>query len=126
MLKYPRLFSLSIQKEASVGELCEGGRWGFQWRHRFFVWEENLLNNLLDDLEGFVRSHEEDTWRWRLGEDGSFSVKSFYSKLEDVMLGVNRCPEEERRVFRQIWKSGAPSKVAAFSWKLLLYRIPTS
>jgi len=28
-------------------------------------------------------------------------------------------------VFRQIWKSGAPSKVIAFVWKALLDRIPT-
>jgi hypothetical protein len=28
-------------------------------------------------------------------------------------------------VFRQIWKSGAPSKVIAFFWKALLDRIPT-
>lgn len=32
-------------------------------------------------------------------------------ELEGRMLEDNRCPEEERRVFRQIWKSGAPSKV---------------
>jgi len=32
---------------------------------------------------------------------------------------------EEKRVFRQIWKSPAPSKVVAFAWKLLLDRIPT-
>lgn len=79
----------------------------------------------MDELEGFVQTNEEDSWRWKLGEEGRFSVKSLYSKLEDVFLGENRWPEEERKVFRQIWKSGAPSKVMAFSWKLLLFRIPT-
>lgn len=34
-------------------------------------------------------------------------------------------PDGERRVFRQIWKTGAPSKVMAFVWKVLLDRIPT-
>jgi len=31
-------------------------------------------------------------------------------------------PEEERRVFCQIWKFEAPSKVVAFFWELLLDR----
>jgi len=78
----------------------------------------------LEELEGFVRTNEEDSWKWKLGEQGGFSVKSLYSKLEDVFLAENRWPEEEMKVFRQIWKSGAPSKVMAFSWKLLLDRIP--
>lgn len=31
----------------------------------------------------------------------------------------------EERVFRYLWKSPTPSKVVAFSWKLLWDRIPT-
>jgi hypothetical protein len=34
-------------------------------------------------------------------------------------------PNDERRVFHDIWKFGAPSKVIAFVWKALLDRIPT-
>lgn len=33
--------------------------------------------------------------------------------------------EEDRRVFSQVWKSKAPSKVVALSWKGLLDRLPT-
>lgn len=33
--------------------------------------------------------------------------------------------EEEKLVFSQVWKSPAPLKVVAFSWKLLLDRLPT-
>jgi len=43
---------------------------------------------LLEELDGFFRSLEEDRWRWRLDEDGRFSVKSMYYKLEGAMLGV--------------------------------------
>ena len=90
-----------------------------------FVWENNLLTELLGDLDGFVGSEANDSWRWRLEEDHSFSVKLLYLKLEGrEILEVNR-PEGERRVFRQIWKTGAPSKVIAFVWKALLDRIPT-
>lgn len=58
-------------------------------------------------------------------DDGRFSVKSMYFKLEGAMLGEYRCPVEKMSTFKLIWKSGAPSKVMAFTWKLLLDRIPT-
>jgi len=100
-----------------------GSRWS--WRRRFFVWEENSFANMLVELEGFVHSHEDDRWCWRLEDNGAFSVSSMYKKLDreggvDSDLGVM-----ERRVFTCIWKSPAPSKVVAFSWKLLYDRIPT-
>jgi hypothetical protein len=124
-IKYPRLFSLSNQQDSSVGELFYGGRRGFNWRRRFFVWEESLLNLLIADLEGFVPSLVKDSWKWKLEGEGGFSVKSLYKKLDGVLMGADGCPEEERKAFTQIWKSGAPSKVVAFSWKLLLDRIPS-
>lgn len=54
-----------------------------------------------------------------------FSVKSSYAKLEGLFVWEDRWSEEERNVFCNIWKSPVPYKVAAFSWKLLLNRIPT-
>jgi hypothetical protein len=52
-------------------------------------------------------------------------VKSLYLKLKGRGLGEVGRPEGERRVFHQIWKSGAPSKAKAFVWKTLLDRILT-
>lgn len=43
-----------------------------------------------------------------------------FHSMEEDNLG-----EEANRVFGQIWKSPAPSKVIALSWKGLLDRIPT-
>lgn len=78
--KYLRLFSLSNQKEANVGELAVGlvtdVDWGFSWRRPLFVWEEEMLLELKEDLGGFRGSQEEDVWRGRLEDDGRFSVKS--------------------------------------------------
>lgn len=70
-------------------------------------------------------SEDEDLWRWRLEEDGAFSVKSMYSRLETLMVPVDNLQDGERRVFAQIRKSLAPSKVVVFAWKLLHDRIPT-
>lgn len=32
----------------------EGRDWSFSWRRRFFVWEEDLFDNLLEDLNVHV------------------------------------------------------------------------
>jgi len=31
-------------------------------------------------------SHEEDGWKWRLGDDGVFSVSSMYKVLEGLLI----------------------------------------
>lgn len=101
-----------------------GGDWTFNWRRRFFVWEEELLNNLLEVLNGNVRTEGIDRWAWRLEEGGVFFVKSAYKKLVSMESQTVTMGEEEKKVFGQVWKSLAPSKVVAFSWKVLLNRIP--
>lgn len=83
-----------------------------------------ILTELLEDLDGFRGSLEDDTWWWRLEGNGGFTVKSMYKKLE-LSVGESSVSVEDRRVFTHIWRSSAPSKVIAFSWKLLHDRIPT-
>lgn len=99
--------------------------WRFEWRRRFFVREEQLLVNLLEDLEGHVWSNGEDGWVWRMEEEGKFTVKSMYAKLERRWIVENNWSVEELRVFLQLWKSPTPSKVVALSWKVFLDRIPS-
>jgi hypothetical protein len=127
-IKYPRLFSLSNQQEARVAELwvvnATGSQWMFSWRRPFFVWEEAMYADLLEDLAGFVGSQDRDKWRWRLEEDRVFMVKSLYSKLVGRWLGEGFFAESQLRMFTHIWKGPAPAKVMAFSWKLLRDRIP--
>jgi len=89
------------------------------------VWEEELVISLLEDLEGMTWSNVEDEWRWNLEENGRFSVKSAYSKLEGLVLGEVAWEAPEKRVFENMWKSPVPSKVLAFGWRALLHRIPT-
>jgi len=46
-----------------IGELSHGGlNWNFSWRRALFVWEEELLKSLLEDLEGMRWSNGEDEW----------------------------------------------------------------
>jgi len=52
-------------------------------------------------------------------------ISSRYKILQDLRLVEGVWSGEEEVVFRNLWKSKAPSKVLAFSWTLLLDRIPT-
>ena len=126
-LKYPRLYSVSNQKEAKIGEMGEpsdhGSEWRFIWRRHPFMWEEELLLNLMEDLEGMVWSEEVDGWR--LDDKGDFTVKSAYSRLEGLVLREDRWWDEQKEVFKALWENKAPSKVVAFAWKYLLDRIPS-
>jgi len=79
----------------------------------------------MEDLEGMIWSVVVDRWKWGLEESGYFSVSSSYRKLVGIVLREEVWNEAEKRVFVKIWKSPAPSKVVAFSWKLLYDRIPT-
>lgn len=128
-LKYPRLYSISNQKEALVRDMGDnvevGPVWNFNWRRHLFMWEEELLVSLKEDLEGVVWTEDEDLWRWSLEDNGIFSVKSAYLRLEDLVLREDRWREDEKRVFKGLWDCSAPSKVVAFAWKALLNRIPT-
>jgi hypothetical protein len=84
----------------------------------------NLLNDLKDVILEWSASVWEDKWSWKVDEIGVFLVKSANMLLEqslDVDVTLSWLKEG---VFESIWKSPAPSKVMAFSWKLLHYRIP--
>jgi hypothetical protein len=58
----------------------------FSWRRPFFVWEEEILASLMVDLEGHVWNLGLDGWGWKPEEDGVFSVKSMYKKLEAMYI----------------------------------------
>ena len=128
-LTFPRVYSISSQKEAKVGELWrfQDGvvTWNLHWRRVPFVWEHNLIRNLLVLIERVMLGVEEDRWRWVPEEGGLFSVRSAYRVLEETVLVDGGLSELEEEVYANLWKSPAPSKVVAFSWMLLLDRIPT-
>jgi len=94
---------MSNLKDATVAEVwvLNGTvkEWSFSWRRPFFVWEEQLLINLLADLEGHVWNEGADGRGWKREEDEVFSVKSMYTKLEGLVILENRWGAEEQIVF---------------------------
>jgi hypothetical protein len=123
---FPRLFTLSIQKAASIADMVEvtGDQigWRFRWRRRLFSWE---LNRLITSLATVVLSMGADVWCWKHDADGVFSVKSSYALLCKEVFAEVEDVENVNTVFSQLWKSPAPSKLIAFSWQLIHNRIST-
>ena len=128
-ITFPQLFSLSLQKDAKVGDLwhLHNGvvSWNFNWRRDTFLWENNLMDNLLHLLRRVSLEEEEDEWIWLPEEGGMFSVSSTYKLLEEFMVLEDGLSVEEEEVFIKLWRNLAPSKVVAFSWMALMDRIPT-
>jgi len=89
------------------------------------MWEDGLLENLFEVLEGCARSEREDAWWWKLEEEGRFTVRSSYELLAGLMMPPETLSESKEMVFGSVWKSPALSKVVVFSWQLLLDHIPT-
>jgi len=126
---FSRLFSISNQKDAWVGDVCEirdeESRWTLTWQRPMFLWEGDLLQNLLALVASFCWSGVEDSWRREPEDECFFSVKSCYTLLQSLCLLEVGVSDEEEIVFENLWKSLTPSKVVAFSWTLLLDKVPT-
>jgi hypothetical protein len=97
------------------------------WGENLFKirWEEVLVANLLEILQSVTFSLEEDSWRWMVDEGGEFTVNTSYHYLVEELTIDAHEDGDVLNVLTQIWESPAPSKVIAFSWQLLLDRIPT-
>jgi hypothetical protein len=128
-IKFPRLFSLAIHKEASIKDLVvvEGDSiaWNLVWRRSLFLWEEERVNQLLGYIDDFRPSSFEDSLRWNLDPEGSFSVKSAFESLSKEIVPGPTLASFAEKIFCDIWDSPTPSKVIAFSWQLLYDRVPT-
>ncbi|KAK2418827.1 hypothetical protein QL285_040988 [Trifolium repens] len=124
--KFSRLFSLSEQKEMRISELFTAlfDRSSLIWRRRLFLWEEELVDQLVLMLREVRLTMESDKWVWNLEDAGVFSVKSSYQYLATETMNSDMVSVEEVRVFETIWTSPAPSKIIAFSWQLLYDHLP--
>lgn len=60
--------------------------WSLELRRPLFVWELDILNNLLGMLEGFVASDDGNSWLWKLEGSGVSIVKFCYLLLEKMCL----------------------------------------
>jgi hypothetical protein len=124
-VKFPRLFSLSVNKEVSVGELLEveeGRRgWRWAWRRSLFQWEIDKVTHLERLLENVSLSNVGDGWTSALNPEEGFSVKSAFDSLRELDENTSLSIFEEK-IFSNIWESPTPSKVVATPPQLPPYK----
>ncbi|GLT86737.1 hypothetical protein SLE2022_048560 [Rubroshorea leprosula] len=96
-----------------------GWSWNFQWKRPLRAWEDDKMQQMLEDINHIkLMQDAEDTWSWRIDTKGKYTTRSAYEQLtrkEDTRLLEHK----------KLWGAQVPSKVSAFSWQLLLDRIPT-
>lgn len=79
---FPRFFVISVQQNSLISEMgqWEEGiwRWNFVWTRQLFVWEEQLVLELLQIIEQFsLVEGLDDEILWKYDPSGKFTVKSF-------------------------------------------------
>jgi hypothetical protein len=127
-VKFPRLFSISMQKDASVASLWNSNEhtgWNLVWRRRLFVWETILVDELNVLLGSVVLSTKEDGRGWRPEQGGDFKVKYTYDLVTNLITERNLIHQDHELGFKVMWKCMAPSKVSGFVWMVLHDRVPT-
>ncbi|MCI35356.1 putative ribonuclease H protein, partial [Trifolium medium] len=81
-LRFPRLFSMSLQQQENVyqmGRMELGGwRWNLIWRRNFFSWETSIYDQFLAVIDEFQPVDQEDSWQWRADPSVGFTAKSVY------------------------------------------------
>ncbi|XP_057793171.1 uncharacterized protein LOC131009780 [Salvia miltiorrhiza] len=128
-LVFPRLFSLCVNKNASIEE---SGRWAggtwvweFQWRRELFEWEKEMANALTVFISECVpNAGKKDEWRWKRSKDGRFSTKSAF---ETFMESRNVPPSdpESNTLLAKVWDAPTPHKVQVTAWRCLRNRLAT-
>jgi hypothetical protein len=87
--------------------------WSIRWRRSLFVWEKELRSELMGVLQGAELSSAGDKWIWTEDSGGVFSVKTCYELLTRCDSLLTPFSEDQKFVFRGVWKSVAPLKVLA-------------
>lgn len=110
---FPRLFSLSLEKDITLKVVAE--RWSaqidrtFRFRRALLGWESDELLRLGDffNTAGFGLSERVDRLQWMASSSGQFSVSSLYYMLDT---------SESCSVTKIIWNNLSPPKVQFFGW----------
>jgi hypothetical protein len=86
--RFPRLYSISTQKEALVADVwnpTDGGEnWRLLWCRRFFVWEETVFEELREVINRVTLLNATDKWGWKPENDAVFMVKSVYNLVSNL------------------------------------------
>ncbi|GKV19246.1 hypothetical protein SLEP1_g29532 [Rubroshorea leprosula] len=122
---FPRLYSITTNKNvkvAELGEWCEGvWVWKWNWRRDLFAWELDLLQELEDTIRPVsINRGTEDVWIWKWDNSGQYTVRLAYQQLLPAQQ-----VQSLQAPFIQVWNPHVPLKVSALAWRALHDRLPT-
>ncbi|KAK2445049.1 hypothetical protein QL285_016023 [Trifolium repens] len=126
---FPELFAKETFKDVLIVERMQGNGsnrvWNWNWQHPLTNSEAQQLTALQELLIGFtINQDSEDRWKWKDGSMGLFSVKSCYSRLNEVRP-IEELDTNVKAAITKLWKIDAPSKALVLGWRLLLDRLLT-
>jgi len=125
---FPRLYSISRNKDSLVGDLAEWEdkrpsrctTWNLSWRRERLDWEKNLEEQMIAMISNFKwEARGQDRLVWVKKDLQEYTVKSGYSILncEDLM--------QISETFQVLWSLKVAPSALVCAWRLLLDRLPT-
>ena len=90
------------------------------WLRNLLSYEEQQYHHLLSMLEPMkIRQEKDDKLIWLCNSNGSFSVKSCCTLINNTSFANDRVFEAN------VWIKGAPSKVQVFLWLAVQDKVST-
>ncbi|XP_057448644.1 uncharacterized protein LOC130740150 [Lotus japonicus] len=113
LIKFPRLYNITIQRDCCIREVgfwLNGiWNWDLKWRRDLREFEAAQFDVLIDYLR----------WAWKATPEGFFTVHSAYCLLQ----GPRSLDPND--VFKQLWSSRAPPNAVSFAWRIILDKLQT-
>jgi hypothetical protein len=121
---FPKLYQISTFRNGLVNEMGQWvndqWRWNLVWRRKLLSYEEQQYHHLLSMLEPtIIRQGKDDKLIWSCNSDGSFSVKSCCTLIDNTSSATDRVFEAN------VWIKGAPPKVQVFLWLAVQDKVST-
>ncbi|GJZ05064.1 RNA-directed DNA polymerase, eukaryota [Tanacetum coccineum] len=116
-LKFPRLFALEVNKQATVFDKLQVGVLSSFRRNPRGGAECNQIEELLSLVNSVEFSAEPESWNWSLSGDGIFSVLSARIHIDEGLC-IMEGPHTR-------WSKLVPIKVNILAWRIRLNKLPT-
>jgi reverse transcriptase-like protein len=122
---FPRLFSISLQREEVISQMgiwngCDW-LWNFRWRRSLYDWEMVDFDRLKGLIEDFSPQHDcKDVISWHGSGEKKFPIKEIVDKLYDSMN-----PMLPKPLTTFIWSTKAPPRALIVLWLASMERLKT-
>ncbi|GKC66528.1 hypothetical protein Tco_1099126 [Tanacetum coccineum] len=115
--RYNQLFHLDINENCLISNRYNARSWNWQWSRPIDSGRTaSMLLNLQLELTEVTLSSSPVSYKWHIGNDGSFSVSSTRTHIDHLILPSLASLTR--------WTSCLPRKVNIFLWRFCLDRLP--